>query len=260
MPQLPNGQIAVVVITGGGRGIGAAVARRLATDATAPTHLIVNYVNDAAAAESVVDAIVSDTAGRVTASAVQADISQPDQVAALFESADEAGILTGLVNNAAVLFPIGSFLDLTPDRLERTWAVNITGSFLCAQEAVRRMSTIMGGRGGAIVNVSSRAASFGSPNEFIDYAASKGALDSMTRGLSTEVARQGIRVNAVRPGLIETDIHIAAGRPDRVAALGPNVPLGRGGTPQEVANLVAWLLSDESSYMTGALVDIGGGR
>ncbi len=252
------------MITGGGRGIGAATARRLAgfaLDQGLEMHLIINYLNDASSAEAVATDIrrVAGGAG-VTATTVAADVSSADEVARLFAEADEHGPVTRLVNNAAVLFPIGPFVDIEPERMERTWAVNIGGSFLCAQEAVRRMATDGGGRGGSIVNVSSRAASFGSPNEFIDYAASKGALDSMTKGLATEVAGQGIRVNSVRPGLIETDIHIAAGQPDRVAALAPNVPLGRGGRAEEVANLITWLLSAESSYVTGALIDIGGGR
>jgi len=264
MPVDSGPERSVTIITGGSRGIGAAIAKRLAADAgtgSAETnlHLIINYAGNRAAADDVV-ANVSSSDGSVTASAVQADVGKPDDVAVLFAAADEAGMLTGLVNNAAILYPIGPFTDITAERLERMWAVNITGSFLCAREAVVRMSTANGGIGGAIVNVSSLAASFGSPNEFVDYAASKGALDTMTKGLSTEVAAQGIRVNAVRPGLIETDIHAAAGQPDRVQALAANVPLRRGGKPEEVANLVAWLLSAQASYVTGALMDIGGGR
>jgi NAD(P)-dependent dehydrogenase (short-subunit alcohol dehydrogenase family) len=259
MPAVRNDQTNVFVITGGGRGIGAAVARRLAERAESSTHLVINYAASEATAHQV-KTEVEAVGDHVTASAVQADVSRADHVAALFAAADSAGTLVGLVNNAAVIFSVGPFLDLTVERLERTWAVNITGAFLCAQEAVKRLSKDQGGAGGSIVNVSSRAASFGSPNEFIDYAASKGALDSMTRGLSTEVAKQGIRVNAVRPGLIDTDIHASAGWPDRIGALAHNVPMGRGGTPAEVANLITWLLSDESSYVTGALIDIGGGR
>ncbi|MDH3295483.1 MAG: SDR family oxidoreductase [Acidimicrobiia bacterium] len=259
MPAVSPNDTSVIVITGASRGIGAAVARRLAADAGEPTHLIINYAVNRAAANAVV-AEIEASGNPVVASAVQADVGRADKVENLFAAADEAGTLTGLVNNAAVVFPIGPFVDLTPERLQRSWAVNITGAFLCAREAVLRMSTDRGGRGGSIVNVSSRAASFGSPNEFIDYAASKGALDSMTRGLSTEVAAQGIRVNAVRPGLIDTDLHTAAGQPDRVNALAGKVPMRRGGTADEVANLIVWMLSDEASYMTGALVDIGGGR
>ena len=257
-PAAPN----VIVVTGGGRGIGAATVHRLAADAAATgnhIHLIVNYASDEASARSVADGAgaLSDLVG---ATAVRADVSSEDDVTRLFAAADDVGRLSGLVNNAGIVYPIGAFVDPDAERLERTWAVNITGAFLCAREAVRRLSTAHGGSGGAIVNVSSRAASFGSPNEFVDYAASKGAIDTMTRGLANEVAAQGIRVNAVRPGLIDTDIHTAAGFPERVAALGGNVPIGRGGTATEVANLIAWLLSPEASYVTGALMDIGGGR
>lgn len=252
----------VIVVTGGGRGIGAATVRRLAADAVArrdPVHLVVNYANDEASARAVAEEAIA-VGDQVDATAVRADVSSEGDVVKLFAAADDLGRLTGLVNNAGIVHPIGAFVDLDAGRLERTWAVNITGAFLSAREAVRRMSTAAGGSGGAIVNVSSRAASFGSPNEFIDYAASKGAIDTMTIGLANEVAAQGIRVNAVRPGLIDTDIHADAGSPDRVAALGPNVPMRRGGTPAEVANLIAWLLSTEASYVTGALMDIGGGR
>lgn len=252
----------VIVVTGGGRGIGAATVHRLADDAVSaarPLHLVVNYAYNEASAQAVADeaTAVGDLVG---ASAVRADVGSEADVVKLFAAADDIGPLIGLVNNAGIVHPIGPFVDLDAERLERTWAVNITGAFLCAREAVRRMSTSGGGPGGSIVNVSSRAASFGSPNEFIDYAASKGAIDTMTVGLATEVAAQGIRVNAVRPGLIDTDIHTDAGYPERVAALEGNVPMQRGGTPAEVANLIAWLLSAEASYVTGALMDIGGGR
>ncbi len=252
----------VIVITGASRGIGAAAARRvarLAAESQRPTHVVVNYLRNVSAAEAVVADVVA-AGSDVHATAVQADVGSPEGVIRLFAAADSIGPVTGLVNNAGVVGTMGAFIDVDPERLERTWAINISGPFLCAQQAVRRMSTAHGGQGGVIVNVSSRAASFGSPNEFIDYAASKGALDTMTVGLATEVARQGIRVNAVRPGLIDTDIHTDAGQPDRVRALAPNVPIGRGGTAEEVANLIAWLLSEEASYVTGALMDIGGGR
>ena len=256
-----TGTAEVAVVTGASRGIGAATVRQLAAQATAeqPIHLVVNYATNRTAADSVVDELKA-TGSHVTAAPVQADVSSPEDVNRLFAHGDEIGPLTKLVNNAAVLFPIGRFVDIDPQRLERSWAVNITGCFLCAQEGVKRMSVEAGGQGGSIVNVSSRAASFGSPNEFIDYAATKGAVDSLTKGLATEVAGDGIRVNAVRPGLIDTDLHDSAGYPNRVRDLGGKTPIGRGGTADEVANLITWLLSTEASYVTGALLDIGGGR
>lgn len=248
----------VTIITGASRGIGAATATSLAAKLGTrpePHHLVLGYLRDEGAANEVAQAAAALGVG---ASTVQADVASEADVQALFAEADRAGTLTGLVNNAGILDTIGPFTDLTVERLERTWAVNITGVFLCAREAVVRMSHSE--QGGSIVNVSSRAASFGSPNEFIDYAASKGAVDTMTVGLATEVARRNIRVNAVRPGLIKTEIHAAGGEPGRVERLADNIPIGRGGQPEEVANLIAWLLSDEASYVTGALIDVGGGR
>jgi NAD(P)-dependent dehydrogenase (short-subunit alcohol dehydrogenase family) len=244
------------VITGGGRGIGAATARRLATDQPGWTQIL-TWVHDRTAAETVASEV---RAAGVEAVTVRADVADETDVLGMFAAADEAGPVRALVNNAGLLFPIARVEDLDAERITRTLAVNVTGSILCAREAVRRMSTDRGGQGGAIVNVSSRAATLGSPGEFVDYAASKGAVDTFTIGLAAEVAASGIRVNSVRPGLIDTDIHASAGRPDRVAALADRIPMGRGGTADEVAATIAWLLSDDASYVTGALIDIGGGR
>ena len=246
----------VCVITGAGRGIGAATARRLAADRPELAQVLA-WANDEAAAKAVA-ADVEAAGARVIIR--RADVADEADVLALFEAADELGPVTALVNSAGLLFTAGRLEDFDAERIERTLAVNVTGTLLCAREAVRRMSTARGGGGGVIVNLSSRAASFGSPNEFIDYAASKGAVDTATIGLATEVAREGIRVNAVRPGLIETEIHARAGRPDRVRELADRVPMGRGGTAEEVAASICWLLSDDASYVTGALLDVGGGR
>lgn len=246
----------VCVITGAGRGIGAAVARRLAADRPGLAQVL-TWTNDETSAAAVAGEITGAGGRAVTA---RADVAVEADVVSLFEAADRLGPLRCLVNNGGLLFPIARLEDYTAERIERTLAVNVTGSMLCAREAVRRMSTERGGPGGVIVNLSSRAASFGSPNEFIDYAASKGAVDTFTIGLASEVAREGIRVNAVRPGLIDTEIHASAGKPDRVAALADRVPMGRGGTVDEVAASVCWLLSEDASYVTGALLDVGGGR
>lgn len=246
----------VTVITGAGRGIGAATALALARRKRSG-HIVVNYNADRDAARSVADQV--ERSG-VSASVVRADVGRETDVMRLFAHVDRVGTLTGLVNNAGILFESEPLRNFTVDRLEQVWRVNITGSFLCAREAVRRMASSAGGRGGSIVNVSSRASTLGSPNEYIDYAASKGAVDTMTVGLATEVAIEGVRVNAVRPGLIHTDLHASGGRPNRVAELAPGVPMQRGGRPEEVANLIVWLLSDQASYVTGALIDVGGGR
>ncbi|MEM7274281.1 MAG: SDR family oxidoreductase [Actinomycetota bacterium] len=252
----------VAVITGASRGIGAATARRLAADRPDVAQLL-TYASDADAAQEVAAEIEAAGATAVT---VRADVAEEADVLAAFAAGDELGRLWALVNNAGLLFPVRPFVDYDAERIARTMAVNVTGAMLCAREAVRRLSpggageTVGGGNGGVIVNVSSRAASFGSPNEFIDYAASKGAIDTMTLGLATEVAGQGIRVNAVRPGLIETEIHASAGVPDRVTRLADRIPMGRGGTADEVAATIVWLLSDDASYVTGALLDVGGGR
>lgn len=250
----------ITIITGAGRGIGAATARRLAASPDQrPGGLVLSYVADRAAVEAVAD----DVRGHgVEAVIVRADVSVEADVLALFSAADEMGSLGGLVNNAGIVQPSSRLADYSVDRIERLFAVNVIGSFLCAREAVRRMG-VSGGddhTGGSIVNVSSRAATLGSANEYVDYAATKGAIDTMTIGLAGEVGEAGIRVNAVRPGLIDTDIHADSGNRDRPRLLAPSIPLRRPGTADEVASVIAWLLSDEASYVTGALIDIGGGR
>jgi len=244
----------VVLVTGASRGIGAATARLAAQRRYV---VCVNYLRGSEEAHALVDEIAAH-GGRATA--VQADVSSESDVVALFESVDRIGRLTALVNNAGILEHQRTLLDMDAARLTRVLATNVVGSMLCAREAVRRMSTALGGPGGAIVNVSSAAARSGSPNEYIDYAASKGAIDTFTRGLALEVAALGIRVNGVRPGFIHTDIHARGGEPGRVERLRPSIPLGRGGTPDEVARAVLWLLSEESSYTTGSILDVAGGR
>ncbi|MFI6849023.1 SDR family oxidoreductase [Kitasatospora sp. NPDC050467] len=245
----------VVLITGAGRGIGAATALLAGRRGY---RVCVNYRTDEAAAAGVVAAI-RDEGG--TAVAVRADVTRTAEVERLFATVDaELGQLTALVNNAGTLEQQCRLDEIDEDRLNRIWASNITSAFLCAGRAVRRMSTRHGGAGGAIVNVSSAASRLGSPNEYVDYAAAKGAVDSMTRGLALEVAAEGIRVNAVRPGLIHTDIHALGGEPGRVDRVAPDLPMRRGGQPEEVAESILFLLSPASSYMTGALLDIAGGR
>jgi len=244
----------VAVVTGGSRGIGRAVALLLAERGYA---VCLSYVSDAAAAHGVVDAI---TAGGGRALAVKSDVGSEADVIALFRAADGLGRLAALVNNAGVVDVKSDVADMSAARLQRMMTTNVVGSFLCAREAVQRMSTKRGGGGGAIVNLSSVAARLGGPGQFVDYAASKGAIDSLTIGLSREVAGEGIRVNAVAPGIIATEIHASGGEPDRVERLGPGVPMGRAGTAEEVAAPIVWLLSEEASYTTGAILDIGGGR
>jgi NAD(P)-dependent dehydrogenase (short-subunit alcohol dehydrogenase family) len=245
----------VVLITGASRGIGAATARLAAKAGYA---VGVNYRSDRDAADALVAEIV---AGGGRAVALKADVSDEAQVVAMFEACDAAlGPLTALVNNAGVVSPQGRLEDFDSERLQRVLAINVIGSFLCAREAVRRLSTRHGGQGGAIVNVSSAASRLGSANEYIDYAGSKGAIDTMTLGLAVEVAAEGIRVNAVRPGLIDTEIHASGGEAGRVARVAPAIPMQRGGTAQEVANAIVWLLSNEASFCTGSLLDVSGGR
>lgn len=245
----------VMIVTGGSRGIGAATARIAGERGYA---VCVNYRQDADAAAAVVADI--EKAGS-RAIAVAGDMSSEKDVLNLFETTDaELGTLKVLVNNAGIVDVQSRVEDLTLERLQRMFAINITGAFLCAREAVRRMSTGRGGSGGAIVNVSSAAARLGGPGEYVDYAASKGAMDTMTIGLAKEVAADGIRVNAVRPGLIYTDIHASGGEPGRVDRLKDGVPMKRGGSAEEVARVILWLASEEASYTTGSLVECSGGR
>ncbi|WP_437510614.1 SDR family oxidoreductase [Sorangium sp. So ce1099] len=245
----------IMIITGGSRGIGAATASLAAQQGYA---VAVSYLRDEASAARVVDAI--RTRGGV-ALAIAADVSVEDDVVRLFQTVDGAlGPVTALVNNAGVLDRKARLEDMTAARVQRILATNVLGSVLCAREAVRRMSTRRGGKGGAIVNVSSRASQLGSPGEYIDYAASKAAVDALTIGLAKEVAAEGIRVNAVRPGIIDTDIHASGGDPGRAERLGATLPLGRAGSPEEVARAILWLASSESSYCTGSLLDVAGGR
>jgi len=245
----------VIVITGGGRGIGAATARLAARKGYA---VCVNYLRDRSAAESVVHEIRS-AEGR--AIAVAGDVSSEKDVLNLFQESDRSlGQLTALVNNAGVVERQSRVEAMDAARLQRMFASNVIGPFLCAREAIKRMSTKHGGKGGAIVNLSSGAARLGSPDEYVDYAASKGAIDTMTIGLAKELAADGIRVNCVRPGFVHTDIHAAGGEPNRIERLREGIPMKRGGKPEEVARAILWLLSDEASYSTGAILDVTGGR
>ena len=245
----------VLLITGASRGIGAATARLAAERGYA---VCVNYRENREAAESVVQGI---TAAGGTAIAVSANVGVESDVNRLFETCDrELGTLSGLVNNAGILEKQMRLEAMDAARLQRVFTINIVGAFLCAREAVKRMSRQHGGAGGAIVNVSSAAARIGAAGEYIDYAASKGALDTMTIGLAREVADEGIRVNGVRPGLIHTDIHASGGDPGRVDRLEASVPVKRGGRADEVARAILWLLSDEASYTTGAFIEVSGGR
>lgn len=245
----------ILLVTGGSRGIGAAVARQAGRDGYA---VCVNYRSGRGEAEAVV-AEIEAAGGR--ALAVAADTARRDEVEALFETLDgRLGRITHLFNNAGITGPVRRLAELDPEDLERVMAVNVNGVFLVAQAAVRRMSTAHGGRGGAIVNMSSRAGQLGGAGEWLHYAASKGAVDTFTLGLAGEVGGEGIRVNAVAPGLIDTEIHARAGAPERVQRLLPGVPLGRVGSPEEVAQTVLWLLSDAASYVSGAIVPVSGAR
>lgn len=241
-------------MTGGSRGIGAETARLAAERGYA---VAVNYRENRAAAES----LVQDLRGNARAIAVQADVASEADIVRLFQTVDrELGRVTALVNNAGIVDRGTRVADMTAARIARMFAINVTGSFLCAREAVKRMSTRLGGPGGAIVNVSSIASRLGGSGEYVDYAASKGAIDTFTIGLAKELGAEGIRVNAVRPGVIRTDIHLSSGDPARVERIGAMAPLQRPGEAAEVARAILWLLSDEASYMTGALVDVTGGR
>ena len=245
----------VLLVTGGGRGIGAATARLAAQAGWA---VAVNYTANSLAADEVVREIRAEGG---QAMSVRADVADEAQVMAMFERIDaKFGRLTGLVNNAGVVDVSARIDQMDMARWRRMFDINVLGSFLCAREAVRRMSTRHGGEGGAIVNVSSAAARLGAPGQYVDYAAAKAAVDAFTIGLAKEVGGEGIRVNAVRPGLIETDIHASGGLPNRVRDLQHQVPMGRGGRADEVAQAIVWLLSDAASYTTMALLDVSGGR
>jgi NAD(P)-dependent dehydrogenase (short-subunit alcohol dehydrogenase family) len=246
---------AAVLITGASRGIGAACALRCAESGW---DVAVNYARDAAAAEQVAAQVRA--AGR-RALVLQADVAVEAEVLAMFATLDrELGPLAGLVNNAGVVDVAARVDEMYEARLQRMFAINVFGSFYCAREALRRMSTKHGGRGGAIVNMSSAAARLGGPGQYVDYAAAKGAIDTFTLGLAREVAAEGVRVNAVRPGIIETEIHASGGQPDRAQRLAPLVPMQRAGSADEVARAVVWLLSDAASYATGTFIDVSGGR
>lgn len=245
----------IMLITGASRGIGAETARRAALDGF---DVCVNYHSNQSAALEVVERVRSIGQKAI---AVQADVSIEEQVIELFKAVDQQlGCLTALVNNAGILEQQSDFENISLQRLKRVFDTNVGGSFLCAREAVKRMAHKYGGKGGTIINLSSRAAVLGSAHEFVDYAACKGAIDTMTIGLATEVGDQGIRVNAVRPGLIYTDMHANGGEAGRVDRMKSGVPMQRGGLPTEVARAILWLASDDSAYTTGSFIDVSGGR
>lgn len=244
----------VLVVTGGSRGIGAAVSLLAAERGYA---VVVNYAGNVEAAEAVVSAIHKSGAEAI---AVRGDVSLTEDVEHIFAAADRMGRLAGLVNNAGIVGPTTRVEDMTAERINHILAVNVTGSFLCAIAAIKRMSTKHGGQGGGIVNIGSAASKLGGVNSYVDYAAAKGAIDTFTVGLALEVAGEGIRVNSVRPGVIDTDIHASGGDPGRAARMAPSFPIPRPGTAREVANAVLWLLSDEASYSTGTTLTVSGGR
>ena len=245
----------VLLVTGGSRGIGASVCRKAAE---AGWSVVINYVSNATAARALADEIV-DAGG--TAEIIKGDASAEDGIAAIFAAVDQKfGRLDGFVNNAGIVDSFCKVADFTRERLERMFAVNTIGAIRCAGEAVRRMSTERGGQGGVIVNISSMASTIGGAGQYVDYAASKGAVDTLTIGLAKEVAREGIRVNAVRPGIIDTEIHASGGHPDRPREMAPAIPMQRPGTSEEVADAVLYLLSDQASYITGAILNVSGGR
>ncbi len=244
-----------LLITGGSRGIGAATALLAAQRSYA---VAVNYTANALAADEVVRQIRAQGGNAIT---VQADVGDEAQVMAMFRKIDaKLGRLTALVNNAGVVDVAARVDEMSVARLKRMFDINVVGSFVCAREAVKRMSTRLGGSGGAIVNVSSAAARLGGAGQYVDYAASKGAIDTFTIGFAKEVALEGIRVNAVRPGIIETDIHASGGQPDRARQMALQVPMQRAGSAEEVAQAIVWLLSNDASYTTGTLLDVTGGR
>jgi len=247
--------LAIALVTGGSRGIGKATALLLGAEGY---RVAVNYQHNAQAAQSVVETIIA-AGGK--AFAIQADIGEESQVVAMFARIDEVGEpLTALVNNAGILFTQSRVEAMTAERINQVLRTNVTGTFLCCREAVKRMALPHGGKGGAIVNVSSAGARLGSPGEYVDYAASKGAMDTLTTGLSVEVAAQGIRVNSVRPGFIYTDMHASGGEPGRVDRVKSMLPMQRGGQPEEVAQAIAWLLSEKASYVTGSFIELAGGK
>ena len=250
MAQKPD----VAIVTGGSRGIGAATSLLLGK---AGYFVVVNYVSNAAAAKAIVTQI--EKAGG-KAAAIQGDLASEKDIVALFKSTDQFGQLKVLINNAGVVDLKSRVDEMSAERLARMFTINITGSFLCAREAVKRMSTRHGGTGGAIINLSSAASTLGAPGMFVDYAASKGAIDVFTLGLAREVAAEGIRVNGVRPGIIDTDIHASGGEPDRVAQMRAQLPMQREGTAMEVAEAIVWLASDKASYVTGTCLGVSGGR
>lgn len=243
-----------ILITGASRGIGRAAAILAGQKGWS---VGVNYVGNQAAAAEVVAAVIA-AGGK--AKAIQGDVASEADVIAMFKQTEELGPLDGLVVNAGIVAPASKLMDIDTERLKRMFDVNILGAYVCAREGVRRMAHSRGGKGGSIVILSSAAARLGGPSEYVDYAGSKGAMDTLTIGLSKEVGPEGIRVNAVRPGLIETDIHASGGQPDRAQRLGVMAPLGRPGTADEVGESIVWLLSDAASYVTGALLDVTGGR
>lgn len=245
----------VILITGGSRGIGAATVLLAAKQGYA---VCINYMRNENAALRLLEQIKMQGGRAMT---IAGDVSVEADVMRLFNTVDESfGQLTALVNNAGILGKQSLVKDMSAERIQQVFATNVLGSFLCAREAVRRMSTKNNGKGGAIVNLSSAAARHGSPSEYVDYAATKGAIDTMTIGLAREVAAEGIRVNAVRPGIIDTDIHASGGKPGRVERMKDQIPMKRGGEPMEVAKAILWLLSDEASYITGTVIDVTGGR
>lgn len=244
----------VVIITGGSRGIGRAAALAAAARGF---RVVVGYASNQKAADEVVGQILAKNGKAI---AVRCDVGVEADIMALFKAADAFGTLGALVNNAGIVGATARVDQMSAERIQRIMTVNITGSILCAREAVKRMSTRHGGKGGVIVNISSVAAKLGSPNTYVDYAASKGAIDSFTVGLGQEVAAEGIRVAAIRPGLIDTEIHASGGEPDRAHRLAPTVPMKRIGTAGEIANAILWLISDDASYVTGAILDVSGGR
>lgn len=249
------GMSRTILITGGSRGIGRAVALQAGQLGWS---VGINYVSHAEAAAETVR-LVTAAGGRAVA--IRGDVALERDVVALFDAvAAELGPITALVNNAGIVAPKSQLADMTLERMRRLFEVNVLGAYLVAREGARRMATDRGGPGGAIVNVSSRAAALGSPGEYVDYAGSKGAVDTLTVGLAKELGPAGVRVNAVRPGLIDTEIHASGGQPDRTARLGSTVPLGRGGTAGEVAEAIVWLLSDAAAYVTGSFIDVSGGR